>query len=176
MSPDGELVAVVSTDGKARLLNLADASFVKEITVDDNAIWSVAFSPDGRHLATASSDEVVALWDIATGKQLAAFGGHSGGATDITYLTDGVTLVVVDRSGNLHLWDTKSRRRLTEAWPAHAGASWRIERVHAISAGMRSMRHGAGNISVTPSAQWLAIRSLSPKSRERAAGWSPRSG
>jgi WD40 repeat protein len=34
--------------------------------------------------------------------------------------------VVVDRSGNLHLWDTKSRRRLTEAWPAHAGASWRI--------------------------------------------------
>ena len=51
---------------------------------------------------------------------------HSGGATDIAWLEDGVTLVAVDRSGNLHLWDADSGRRLSNPWPAHAGASWRI--------------------------------------------------
>ena len=126
LSPDGGLVAVASADGKVRLYDMADGTLFKELDVEDNVVWSVAFSPDGQQLATASSDEVVALWDIATGRQLAAFAGHAGGATDIVYLDDGVTLVAVDRSGNLHLWDARSGRRLTEPWPAHTGASWRI--------------------------------------------------
>jgi len=126
LSPDGELIAVVSVDGKVRLYNPTNASFVKEIKADDNALWSVAFSQDGAHLVTASSDEVVTLWDISSGQQLSTFAGHSGGATDIAYLSDQVTLVVVDRKGNLHLWDTISGRRLTDPWPAHEGASWRL--------------------------------------------------
>ena len=41
-------------------------------------------------------------------------------------MSDGVTLVVVDRSGMLHWWDAQTGRRLSEAWSAHAGASWRL--------------------------------------------------
>ena len=126
LSPDGGLIAVTSADGNVRLFNTAQNTLVKEIEADDNVLWSATFSPDGQHLATASSDEVVALWDIATGEQLAAFAGHSGGATDVAWLGDGVTLAAVDRSGNIHLWDVTSGRRLSNPWPAHAGASWRI--------------------------------------------------
>jgi WD40 repeat protein len=99
---------------------------VREIKADDDVLWSAAFSPDSQHLAVASSDEVVTLWDLATGTQQAAFTGHTGGATDLAYLSGGVTLVVVDRSGMLHWWDTQTGRRLSEAWSAHAGASWRL--------------------------------------------------
>ena len=126
LSPSGEAVAVVSVDGKVRLINPADSNLLSEIDADDNALWSAAISADGRQLATASSDEVVALWDVASGRQLAAFAGHTGGATDVAFLADGVTLVAVDRSGKLHHWDIDSGRRLAEARAAHAGASWRI--------------------------------------------------
>ena len=99
---------------------------MKEIVVDDDVVWSVAFSPNGRELATGTSDEVVAVWDVATGRQRIALTGHAGGATDVAYLADGVTLVAVDRRGQLHLWDASSGRRLAAAWQAHTGASWRI--------------------------------------------------
>jgi WD40 repeat protein len=119
-------LAVTTTEGNVKLWDLESASVVREIKADDDVIWSAAFSPDTRYLATASSDEVVTLWNLATGNQRAAFTGHTGGATDLSYLTDGVTLVVVDRSGMLHWWDAQTGRRLSDAWPAHPGTSWRL--------------------------------------------------
>jgi WD40 repeat protein len=117
---------VATSEGRVRLWNLDKAQVIREIAADADVVWSVAFSPDGRELATASSSEVVDLWDLATGEERGSLTGHTGGATDLAFLADGVTLVAVDRSGALHLWDAHSGRQLTEAWPAHAGASWRI--------------------------------------------------
>ncbi len=126
LSPDGSKLAVTATDGIVRVWDWKNSVIVKQIKADDDVLWSAAFSPDSRQLATASSDEIVTLWDIATGKQLAAFTGHTGGATDVAYLSDTVTLVAIDRNGRLHWWDTGTGRRISEAWSAHRGASWRL--------------------------------------------------
>jgi WD40 repeat protein len=126
LSPAGVLVAVATTAGEVALWDLKQAVVANEIVADDNALWSVAFSPDGEQIATASSDEVVALWDLRTGTRRASFSGFRGGATDVAYLADGVTLVAIDRGGKLHWWDTQTGRRLTDAWQAHEGPSWRI--------------------------------------------------
>lgn len=126
LSPDGALVAVATTEGKVTLWDPYQAVVANEIVADDNALWSVAFSPGAEQIATASSDEVVALWDVRSGTQEASFAGFRGGATDVAFLADGVTLVAVDRSGRLHWWDTQTGRRLTDAWQAHEGPSWRI--------------------------------------------------
>ncbi len=125
-SPDGTLLAVSSTDGTVKVWDIENATVVREIKVDDDVLWCLAFSPSSQHLAVGSSDEVVSVWDLADGKQRAAFTGHRGGVTDVAYLSDGVTLVVVDRSGMLHWWDALTGRRLSEAWPAHDAASWRL--------------------------------------------------
>jgi WD40 repeat protein len=126
LSPNGDLLAVTTIEVNVKVWDLEGASLVREIKADDDVIWSAAFSPDTRHLATASNDEVVTLWNLATGDQRTAFTGHSGGATDLSYLSAGVTLVVVDRSGMLHWWDAQTGRRLSDAWPAHPGTSWRL--------------------------------------------------
>ena len=126
LSPDGRRLATAANDGLVRIWDLETTALIHGFAADDNVIWGVGFSPDGRKIATASSDEIVALWDLATGRRLAALTGHMGGATDVAYLADGVTVVAVDRSGQLHWWDSETGRRLTDAWQAHAGASWRI--------------------------------------------------
>lgn len=126
LSPDGSMLAATATDGMVRVWDWNKAVILREIKAEDDVLWSAAFSPDSQHLATASSDEIVAVWNLADGKQAAAYTGHSGGATDLAYLADGLTLVVVDRNGRLHWWDTETGRRMSEAWSAHRGASWRL--------------------------------------------------
>lgn len=125
-SADGRLLATASTSGTVTLWDLPEGRILKQIAAADDLVWSVAFSQDGRRLATGSGDEVLALWDVTSGRRLAAFAGHSGGATDVAWLADGVTVVASDRSGKLHWWDTDSGRRLSDPWPAHTGASWRL--------------------------------------------------
>jgi WD40 repeat protein len=120
------LLAVTSSAGSVRIWNFKDATIIRDIQADDDVVWSAAFSPDSLQVAAASSDEVVTFWDLATGAQQGAFTGHTGGVTDLAYLADGVTLVVVDRSGMLHWWDTRTGRKLSKAWPAHAGTIWRL--------------------------------------------------
>jgi len=126
LSPDGARLAVTSTEGDIRIWDLKRVAVLRDIKADDDVIWSAAFSPDSRLLAAASSDEVVTLWDLAGGRQQGTYTGHTGGATDLAFLADRVTLVVVDRSGMLHWWDTRTGRRLSKAWQAHAGTSWRL--------------------------------------------------
>lgn len=126
LSPDGTLLAVTATDGQLRIWDLQNNRILKNLKADDDLLWSTAFSPDARQIAVASSDEVVTLWDLATGNQLEAFTGHTAGATDVAYLSDGVTVAVTDRSGRLHWWDAQTGRKLSEAWPAHSGTSWRL--------------------------------------------------
>ncbi|CAB1085039.1 High-affnity carbon uptake protein Hat/HatR [Olavius algarvensis Delta 1 endosymbiont] len=126
LSPDGARLAVTSTEGDIRIWDLKREAVLRDIKADDDVIWSAAFSPDSRLLAAASSDEVVTLWDLADGRQQGTYTGHTGGATDLAFLADRVTLVVVDRSGMLHWWDTRTGRRLSKAWQAHAGTSWRL--------------------------------------------------
>jgi WD40 repeat protein len=119
-------LAIASTDARVRLWDVKNNRLEREIGVDQDVVWSVAFSPDGKRLATASGDEVVTLWDADTGSKVTSLTGHSGGATDVAFLGEGATLVVLDRNGRLHFWDVLTGRRLIEPWPAHVGASWRI--------------------------------------------------
>ena len=126
LSPDGALLAVTSSAGSVRIWDFRSGAVMRDIQADDDVVWSAAFSPDSRQVAAASSDEVVTVWDLSNGTQRGALTGHTGGATDLAYLADGVTLVVVDRSGMLHWWDVPTGRRLSKAWPAHTGSSWRM--------------------------------------------------
>ncbi len=126
LSPDGNLLATVTTDGRAQLRETHRMSLVREFTAADDTLWSLDFCPDGRCLATASAGGVVTTWDLASGEQLGSFHGHTNGATDLAFLGDGASLIALDRSGRLHWWDTRTRRKIMPPLQAHQGTSWRL--------------------------------------------------
>jgi WD40 repeat protein len=66
--PDGKTVASLSSDGTARLWDLAAPGQMTNPRVfrhEDNVdVYRVAFTPDGKTLASASADGTVRLWDL----------------------------------------------------------------------------------------------------------------
>ena len=73
LSPDGNLLAAGSADGKAYVWSMADKKLVT--TIQDHADWvmGVAFSPDGKLLATGSSDRSVQVWEVGPWKSVNKF-------------------------------------------------------------------------------------------------------
>src|SRR5690606_16731232 len=57
VSPDGQMVAAGTTDGKVHLWRLADYKRIETLEAHGGWVWSVAFSPDSRLLATGGSDQ-----------------------------------------------------------------------------------------------------------------------
>jgi len=65
--PDGERLAVASSDQLGRLIGLSDASVVK-LLGHRAEVNRVDFHPDGSVLATSSDDGTVRLWHTASGE------------------------------------------------------------------------------------------------------------
>lgn len=126
VSPDQHLAAVSTSSGKVQLIDSDTLSTLHTLDVEDDIIWSVAFSTDGKVIAGASGSETVSLFSTESGEPLTRLTGHAGGATNVGFLADGVTLVTTDRSGGVHWWDLMTHRRLAAPWAGHRKAIWRM--------------------------------------------------
>ncbi|MBN2548100.1 MAG: TIR domain-containing protein, partial [Anaerolineales bacterium] len=123
-SPDGSRIASASADGTFILWDAVQrAPVLDPISVDGNAVISVAFSPDSKLLATGhctkpnpqtGCDEgKVFLWDAADGQQLGEMAGTLlGSPLSIAFSHNGKLLAAGDLSGQIHLWDLSSFQRV----------------------------------------------------------------
>ena len=72
-SPDGELAAVASVDGAARVYRVKDGTRVATLGGAQGALFSLAFSPDGKQVAVGGLDGQVRLFGLPTGQLAKAF-------------------------------------------------------------------------------------------------------
>ncbi len=107
-APDGELVAVATTDGSARIFATRGKKRTgKLVTILRGSVRpldDVAFSPDADRIVTASSDGNTIIW-TRTGTIIWVLAGHSGKVSHAEFSRDG--RIVLTRSGNgaARLWD-----------------------------------------------------------------------
>ena len=122
-SPDGTLLATVSTDETVRLWNVASGKqHGQPLTGHTNAVQDVAFSPDGRLLATVSTDETVRLWDVASGKQHGQpLTGHTNAVQDVAFSPDGKLIASAGEDGTARLWEVDNGRRFGPPLTGHTG-------------------------------------------------------
>jgi WD40 repeat protein len=105
LSPDGRLLAVLSSDGKVCLWEVASGKVLRVLEKEEGPFAvAPAFSPDGRLLATTRQDGVIRLWEVLTGQELRRLGGHRGRITHMAFSPDGKSLVSVSLDTAL-FWD-----------------------------------------------------------------------
>jgi hypothetical protein len=113
-SPDHTKVAVVSTDGLLRIINLLSETLEGTFESYYGALNKVVFSPDAKFLLTAGCDDLISVW-TSDGRLLSRCPGHSSFVTGLAF--DPWKWKVEDRTyrfasvgedGRVFLWDFSS--------------------------------------------------------------------
>jgi len=68
LSPDGELAAVASTTGEARVYRVKDGTRVATLRGAQGALFSLVFAPDGKQIAVGGLDGQVRLYSLPAGQ------------------------------------------------------------------------------------------------------------
>jgi WD40 repeat protein len=112
-APDGQTIAVGTTEGVVHLLDAATGDELRQLRGHTNwvVIRGVAFAPDGEMIYTGSLDGTVRSWNAATGQAIGVFDGHQLDIFSITVSGDGERLASVsDQEGRLIVWDLRSEQ------------------------------------------------------------------
>ncbi len=103
ISPDGTLLATSSSDGTARLWDLATGEQIQVFAPQSGALGMVDFSRDGKHLLISGEDGWVHLWDVASGKDIQDFADKGG---DAVFSPDGTRVASTGGpDGTAQIWD-----------------------------------------------------------------------
>lgn len=103
VSPDGNLIATVSDDRMALLLDAKTGTIRTRLIGHTERARSCSFSPNGRHLLTSGMDGTARVWDVVTGNSVVVMGREGFGLLGSCWspsgtliagaFTDGVTVV-----------------------------------------------------------------------------------
>ncbi|HEY4034600.1 MAG TPA: TIR domain-containing protein [Ktedonobacteraceae bacterium] len=119
-SPNGELLAIGTTNGEVKLWNVLQGIPVLVCSGHTDWIKSLAFSPDGHLLASGSNDHTVRLWEVSSGKCLHVLNvlgiallleEHSSSLSSIAFSCDGITLAI-GINDRVWLWDVNTANRI----------------------------------------------------------------
>lgn len=111
-SPNGQHLAMSSTDNLVRLLDPATGAVERELRGHDDwvGIRGLVFTPDSKTLISAGLDGAIIAWNTATGEELGRFEGHRLSATGATLSGDGNQLAATSGDeGLLLLWEVDGR-------------------------------------------------------------------
>ena len=109
-SPDGTTLASGSSDGTAKLWDVASQEEIATLYPHGSQVTSVDFSPDGTTLAGTAWGDIV-LWDVASGEVIATISGDHYGLRSVVFSPDGTTLAAA-RRGTIVLLDVASREAI----------------------------------------------------------------
>lgn len=117
-SPDGQRIAAVSRDGKARLWDAASGALRWRIDLPRQAL-RVAFAPGGDVLGICGLAGA-SLHDAATGATTVPLVGHRGSVQALCFAPDGTEVITLGDDGTVRFWQASDGRLLATA-RAHDG-------------------------------------------------------
>jgi len=136
ISADGRLVAssVVASYGAGEesstlvLLNAADLSLLRKLTIRGEALRRPAFSPTGRLLVAGSTANTFTLWDLASGEAWVQVVQRVGPRSDIgsvAFSPDERLLATGHMDSSITIWDVVERRQRHNFYVPQA-STWEV--------------------------------------------------
>ncbi len=110
-SPNGTRILTGSSDGTAKLWEVASGRELFTLREHTNGATSACFSPDGKHILTGSDDSTAKVWDAATGRELLTLEGHSGSVTSVCFSPDGKR-ILTGSGDTAKVWEAATGREL----------------------------------------------------------------
>lgn len=108
INPEGNLVAVGSTDHRVYLLNTETGEVVHGIESWEGhtkTVKAVSFSPDGKWLATGGEDQTILIWNTSDFSQKQSLTGHINTVSGIAWSKDSNTIVSSSIDETFKMWD-----------------------------------------------------------------------
>jgi len=172
-SPDGQVLAIVPTDGTIQFWDSATNSVTHTINAQ-TSISSVTWSPDGNRIVSASwsgTDGMINLWDTKTGELTRSTEISNSKSKILAWSPHGSTISVGTTEGAVLLWDadTKDIRTLESQSGNILNVAWSPEG-RFLAAGLQN-----GSIYVwdTIAEELLYILSYSSDNYIADLTWSP---
>lgn len=105
-SPDGKLIATVSTDRTVKIWNF-QGKLLHNLKGHQDLVYRVKFSPTENIIATASWDGTVKLW-TTKGRFIRKL-EHDGAVYGVVFFPDGKTIASADDKGYVKIWTTQGK-------------------------------------------------------------------
>jgi WD40 repeat protein len=87
-----------------------DAALIRQLAVQDGAIFALDWSPDGTRVAVGGAGPSVNIYDADTGAPLASCQGHTAGIYTVAFSPDGAHLATGGFDGQVRLYRAKDCR------------------------------------------------------------------
>ena len=146
-SPDGKLLAAISSGGAGHSVTLwstATAKEVRRLSGNQGDVFAIDFSPDGKLLASGCTDRTAHVWDLATGKEVHQL-RHAARVHAVAFSPDGRSLA---SAGGEHLGD-KAGDTCVRLWELATGQE---------RARLSGNHHLVTCLAFAPDGKFLALR------------------
>ncbi|HEY7152976.1 MAG TPA: protein kinase, partial [Gemmataceae bacterium] len=110
-SPDGRQLLAASSDGTARVWNIATGKEFPPPPRQRPSLSSAVFSPDGRLAVTADRDRYAKVWEAATGQVVATL-EHDQGVNWACFSPDGRHVLTASNDKTARIWDAQTGQPL----------------------------------------------------------------
>ena len=107
-SPDGNIIAFASNNGKILIWNLVTGDVAFKFPGHLASVRTVCFSPDGSRLVSGSEDRTIKIWDFASESLLQTLSGHLGWINSVCYSPDGSKIASGSVDKTIKIWDANS--------------------------------------------------------------------
>lgn len=114
VSPDGAFIAAGSDDGKIRLWDFLNGTYIKAFE-DPYKKWilSLAFNPKMGHIASGSTKGMtesgdICIWDIHSSQLIQALRIHSRNVNSLAFSYEGTMLASGSGDHTVRVWDTRT--------------------------------------------------------------------
>jgi WD40 repeat protein len=154
LAPDGQILAVGSTDGSSTLWDVTDRGrpvlLGKPLTGPAAPVESLAFTADGRTLAIGSDDHRVYVWDVGTPARprlLATLTDPENIVMGVAFNADSHLLAAASVDQHTYLWDTRdpAHPRLLRKLAGHTNYAYAV----AFSPDNRTLAVGSADKTVS---------------------------